>query len=251
MLRPAASDDHTAVDLATRRRAEILYGSIRVIARDGVSSAKLKDIARESGVSLGLVQHYFGTKEELVNATFEVMMRASSLANDLDVSDDQPPLVALLSQLRLHVYGIIAFDERWHFWIELWAAAHRSPTVGELTVDIYALWAAPFRRTLGRLAEEGLLADSVDLDGTTTAIMAILDGMSVRAVVDPETLPPDLMYTLLIQSVTRALGIRTEQTEQAIEQMALLPSDPRATQLSPGFIAEVLLATEGTGTRAP
>lgn len=245
MLEPIASDDPVVtIDLATRRRAEILYGAIRIIARDGVSSAKLKDIARESGVSLGLVQHYFGTKEELVNATFGVMMRASSLANDIDVSEDRPPLVALMSQLRLHVYGIIAFDERWHFWIELWAAAHRSPTVGALTTSIYALWATPFRRTLDRLTEERLLPDGLDLDGTTTVIMAILDGLSVRAVVDPNALTPEAMYSLLTRSVIAALGIRAEQARQAMEQIALLPDDPRATQLSPTFIARVLLTTD-------
>ena len=65
-------------DLATRRRAEILTGAIRVIARDGVVAAKLKDIARESGVSLGLIQHYFDTRENLVDATFAAMMRVVS-----------------------------------------------------------------------------------------------------------------------------------------------------------------------------
>lgn len=52
-------------------RAHILAAAQRVFADKGPDAAGLKDVAREAGVSHGLVTHYFGTFDALVEATLE------------------------------------------------------------------------------------------------------------------------------------------------------------------------------------
>ncbi len=53
------------VDHEERRRAiaEAVFG---VIGRDGMNSVGLRDVALEAGVSVGAVQHYFKTKDEML-----------------------------------------------------------------------------------------------------------------------------------------------------------------------------------------
>jgi TetR/AcrR family transcriptional repressor of bet genes len=53
------------IDHEQRRRliAEALW---RVVVREGLESVSLRHVAAEAGVSMGLVQHYFATKDEMV-----------------------------------------------------------------------------------------------------------------------------------------------------------------------------------------
>src|SRR5215471_4746445 len=56
------------VDHEVRRR-EILDAVVRITVRGGLASATFREVAAESGVSVRLVQYYFGTKDELLLAT--------------------------------------------------------------------------------------------------------------------------------------------------------------------------------------
>lgn len=55
------------VDHSARRR-QILDAVARITARGGLSAATFREVAAESGVSVRLVQYYFGTKAELLHA---------------------------------------------------------------------------------------------------------------------------------------------------------------------------------------
>lgn len=51
------------------RRREILDAVIRITVKGGLGSATFREVAAEAGVSVRLVQYYFGTKAELLLAT--------------------------------------------------------------------------------------------------------------------------------------------------------------------------------------
>jgi AcrR family transcriptional regulator len=55
------------VDHAVRRR-QIVDAVWRITARGGLSAATFREVAAEAGVSVRLVQYYFGTKAELLHA---------------------------------------------------------------------------------------------------------------------------------------------------------------------------------------
>jgi TetR/AcrR family transcriptional regulator, fatty acid metabolism regulator protein len=62
------------------KRRLILDAAVRVFARQGFHTCRVSDIADEAGVAYGLVYHYFGSKEEILNTLFlerwEVMLEA-------------------------------------------------------------------------------------------------------------------------------------------------------------------------------
>ncbi|UOQ57596.1 TetR family transcriptional regulator C-terminal domain-containing protein [Leucobacter allii] len=234
--------DAADIDLATRRRAEILDGAIRVISRDGVVAAKLKDIARESGVSLGLVQHYFDTRENLIDETFGAMMRVISREGAHRVGDEDP-LEVVYGMIRLHVYGTVAFPERWGFWSELWAASGRSERIRGLATQIYELWARPLEAALRRLSAEGRLPSGADPRRTATGILALMDGLSIRTLAEPGAFAPEVMLGILTEWVTTQLGVDADTAATAIAASGRdgRLSDPPA--LTPELIAAALLDT--------
>ena len=55
---------------AVDKRRLILDAAIRVFARQGFHHCRVSDVADEAGVAYGLVYHYFGSKEEILNQVF-------------------------------------------------------------------------------------------------------------------------------------------------------------------------------------
>jgi TetR/AcrR family transcriptional regulator, fatty acid metabolism regulator protein len=57
-------------DTQREKRRQILRAAIAVFARSGYHGSRVSDVAKEAGVAYGLVYHYFGSKEDLLEAVF-------------------------------------------------------------------------------------------------------------------------------------------------------------------------------------
>ena len=58
------------------RRGQLVAAAARVIARSGYDAATVRDVAREAGVSTGVIAYYFEGKDDL----FAHVLRAASRA---------------------------------------------------------------------------------------------------------------------------------------------------------------------------
>jgi TetR/AcrR family fatty acid metabolism transcriptional regulator len=52
------------------KRRQILDAAVRVFARQGYEASPVGDVAKEAGVAYGLVYHYYGSKEAVLEAVF-------------------------------------------------------------------------------------------------------------------------------------------------------------------------------------
>src|SRR5687767_5848255 len=66
MARPTQADAQ-----GTQKR--ILNAASSLFADRGVDATSIRDIAKEAGITLATVHHYFGTKEQLYQACIEAM----------------------------------------------------------------------------------------------------------------------------------------------------------------------------------
>ena len=57
-------------DTQREKRRLILRAAITVFARSGYHTSRVSDVAKEAGVAYGLVYHYFGSKEDLLETIF-------------------------------------------------------------------------------------------------------------------------------------------------------------------------------------
>ncbi|ATL68236.1 TetR/AcrR family transcriptional regulator [Nocardia terpenica] len=62
-----------------QRRREITDAVRRVIARSGLEGTTFQSVAAEAGISVRLVQYYFGNKKELLNATHHAVITDAAL----------------------------------------------------------------------------------------------------------------------------------------------------------------------------
>ncbi len=53
-----------------KRRSDLIDAAIRCLAEGGMAAFKMERVAAEAGVSLGLVSHYFTSKDELLTEMY-------------------------------------------------------------------------------------------------------------------------------------------------------------------------------------
>jgi AcrR family transcriptional regulator len=70
------------------RIASIQEATMRVIARKGMASATMQEIADEAGVAKGTIYLYFRDRDELVEKTFETAI--AQLSDQIDEALDRP-----------------------------------------------------------------------------------------------------------------------------------------------------------------
>ncbi|MCC5948666.1 MAG: TetR family transcriptional regulator C-terminal domain-containing protein [Nitriliruptoraceae bacterium] len=232
-----------APNVTTVRRAQILCAAIQVVGRKGALGARLKDIAREADVSLGLVQHYFGTRDELMEHTFRMMLSISLDRVRAVEARDPDPLHTLVSMLRLHAYGSVDFAERWGFWVEMWSSARRDPALAEIARTIYELWTVPFESTIRRLQQEGRCRTDISAAAAAVLIMGLIDGLAVRSLVDPTTLTVDQVYSSLFTASFAVLGIAAADQQEALSRVggvtdAATTSAPLSVEVVQRFLTE-------------
>lgn len=84
-----------------QRRREVIIALWAVIGQRGIEGVTFGEVARAAGVSVGRIQHYFSSKEELVLAGVEAIASTATEHHEERVASTRDPeeaLVALLAQ---------------------------------------------------------------------------------------------------------------------------------------------------------
>jgi TetR/AcrR family transcriptional regulator, fatty acid metabolism regulator protein len=83
------------------KRRQILEAAVRAFARKGYHACRVGEIAEEAGVAYGLVYHYFGSKEEVLQTIFrdtwtQMLTRIDELEAEGDPASEQVRKVTAL-----------------------------------------------------------------------------------------------------------------------------------------------------------
>jgi TetR/AcrR family fatty acid metabolism transcriptional regulator len=91
---------------AEGKQGQILQAAVRVFAAQGYEAARVGDIATEAGVAYGLVYHYFGSKEAVLDAVFrEAWGRLlGALAQAEQIGETAPEQLELVVKIVLRTW---------------------------------------------------------------------------------------------------------------------------------------------------
>lgn len=149
------------------RREQLIRATFQTIHEIGLADATVATIARKAGLSTGIVAHYFGDKDGLLNAAMRQILRElkTAVARFRDTCADDPR-----AQLRAIVDG--NFDDSqtngtaMRVWLTFWAASMHQPELARLQrandQRLYSNLCHQFKRVLpgeqATLAARGLAA---------------------------------------------------------------------------------------------
>lgn len=176
------------------RRNDLAEAVWRVIRREGLEGASVRAVAREAGLSMGSLRHYFGTQSELlIFAMRMVMDRIGRRVGGLPIPDDprRAAETVLLELLPLD-------DERRaenEVWLAFTARALVDPALRALRDEGYDLLRSTCLRWVRQLIGPTRPRGDVDLE--TDRLFALLDGLAVHAAMRPAQSSSKLLAAVL------------------------------------------------------
>ena len=182
-------------------RGRIVAAAARVISARGVADSRLIDVARAAGVSIGNVQHYFATREDLLAAAFDAV-NDSSISDWEAMASKEPGAPGRLSaMLRLAALGRPGQDESgWALWVEFWALAKRNARFRAEYDIIYAKWRGTLVRAVADGAESGQFRPRDSVRDTVDRLTAVIEGLAIRSMLDPTEMPGERVFELVVRA---------------------------------------------------
>jgi TetR/AcrR family transcriptional regulator, transcriptional repressor of bet genes len=173
-----------------QRRRDLILATVAVIARHGYAGTTVSRVAKKAGVSVGLVNFHFHSKERLVRETFRHLSAEYDLVwrQNLAAADDEP-------QARLEVMIRTYFDpqiftrEKLPVWFTFWSDAELRDRYRAAALRVERLYLREIEAEIARLlgdGEETAAQDKAGRAGTiTAALSAMIDGFWLQFMLHP------------------------------------------------------------------
>jgi AcrR family transcriptional regulator len=158
------------------RRDQVVDAAFRVLARDGLAGTSMRAVALEAGCTIGLINHWFSSRDDLIEATFDRAIEIE-LEHAAAIASDPSSYFEAASQF-------LPVDEQRRDAAKIWIAFYAMVLCGEDQADRRTARCRAVRKVM----VEGLrdfrplpaCHDIVD------RIFVLVDGIAINALLDPK-----------------------------------------------------------------
>jgi AcrR family transcriptional regulator len=169
-----------------QRRAEIAEIAAQLIAEGGLEAATMREIARRSGFSKGIIEHYFDDKSELIDAAlawaneryFERVGRVTAGLVGLD---------ALRARLTATVPTTPALRNEWKIRLIFWSIAAIDPVLQRQQAARTRDAVAHFAGDLEAAEARGEIRRLPSIDSAARQVLFAATGLSCAILHNPRT----------------------------------------------------------------
>ena len=156
------------------------------VALRGISGSTFEHVAREAGVSRGLLHYYFGTKEALLVEVVrrDTEHRIARLDEPLGAAGSVDELLAVLvADLEDSIQNEPGF---WVLLFDLFTAGRRNPEIQREVAELFNRTRAHVADILRAKQAEGVIAPRFEIDAVVAFLFALADGIALQLLSDPE-----------------------------------------------------------------
>ncbi|ALC83626.1 MULTISPECIES: TetR/AcrR family transcriptional regulator [Bacillus] len=177
-----------------KRKEQIAEATWRTILKKGMEGATVRNIAKEAGLSLGSLRHYFSTQDELlVFAMNLVEERVTDRINKIATQD-----IPLKEKILKILLEIVPTNQETMAEMEVWFAftfhmRHRNNKLKDHDDKILL----GMKNIVNYLHESRLLIDHLDKDTEAERLYALVDGLALHAMLEPERVNQQRVLTVL------------------------------------------------------
>lgn len=177
-----------------------------MLAQRGFERARFRDVAVAGGVSIGLLQNYFSTRDEMFEEAFSWLCQGlisrwrERAAREVD---PWAKIAGLVDELTSEP------DLRGHSstWLEFCASASRHARLRPPVLRVYASW----RRILTEAVDEGVALGTFtparSTEDVVDVIDAVVDGFHVATAVKLSGVVPSRFRELVLHVARLVLGV--------------------------------------------
>ncbi len=189
------------------RKPQLIDATMEAINAVGLHKASVAMISSYAGVSPAIINHYFGGKDELLEATMRAVLRDLSSAVQRQLAQVSP------DDVMGRIVAIVAgnFDSNQidpkvaKTWLTFWSYAMHKPA-------LHRLQRVNEKRLLSHLRYELKQVVCAKQAGfIAQGVAALIDGIWLRGALSPEGINKDLALSLIVDYLQRCLPVEIWQ----------------------------------------
>jgi TetR/AcrR family transcriptional repressor of bet genes len=168
-----------------KRRADLVQAAIRCLSEGGMSAFKMERIAAEAGVSLGLLPHYFTSKNELLTEVYraalydDVNRKIAELA-DKDAEGSPPERLCRIMDAVIDPEYLKPANLT--VWLALWGEIVVNPELRRAHRALYRNYVKSLADLIGMVAaERRRRVNALDI---ARSLQALIDGLFLERALD-------------------------------------------------------------------
>lgn len=170
--------DSSTTGKGIERAREILDAARQIFATQGYAAVSMRSIAAHVGVSLSTVQHYYKSKEALLEALLLYMMdtyqkQIDAVTRAMASADRTEQFLAAMDIFLANIKNPMTSG----VFIEIWALANRNPYAARILETVQARERKAISRLIRNLAP---LVPEKERDSRAALIAALIDGLMLR-----------------------------------------------------------------------
>lgn len=164
------------------QRQQILTATVSLISERGVDTVRLRDVASTAGVSVGMIQHYFESRDRLIEEAFrrfsdDVIAQLHRVTAGPDKTVDQ---LAALCQAAAAAASV---KKRSNVWLDLVSVSSRNPTLRPVAHCVYEAWVESFRAVIAAGVAGGDFPADIDPVVVSEQLVMAVDGLDVASAI--------------------------------------------------------------------
>lgn len=169
------------------RQKQLIEATISSIGRHGYAGTTLNHVAGAAGLSPGIVNFYFKSKDQLLAATLAKLAdEYESIWMAAIESGRHSPAAALEAMLEADFHPTTCTHEKVVVWFAFWSEAQSRPLYKSVVSELEERYHQQTKALFAALIEEGGYSD-VDADAAAIGINAMVDGMWADYLIAPDT----------------------------------------------------------------
>ena len=190
-MTPTAAASSRRAASREKRRQQLIDATMKCIARKGMSSTTLGDVAGEAGLSQGIVNLHFQSKDNLLNETLR------SLANDYRSQFDKTleragpaPADRLLAAMALDFKPSICDRKKLALWFAFWGEAKARPAYRKICYESDRYYDEVIQQLCAAIIEDGKYK-AVNAAAAANALTSMTNGLWQWALIAPHSFDRD------------------------------------------------------------
>lgn len=171
------------------RRRQLIESTIDSIARRGLAETRMADVAAGAGMSVGIVNFHFDSKQTLLAETLRFLADEYHRAWDAArASADDEPAAQLEALVRMNFNPEICSQRRIAAWYAFFGEARARPTYHELCQQLDDDYLEQLTDLFSKLFDGG---SPERTRGAAMMMLSVWDGLWQNILLNPDVFTPD------------------------------------------------------------
>ncbi len=170
-----------------RRQQQLLDATIKCISKKGLGSMTLADVANEAGLSQGIVNLHFKSKDNLLRETLIYLFEDYDTEFMQTIAESPPQAAAkLLALMKMDLKPSICESKKLAVWFAFWGEASAVPTYRKICAAYNQKYDDIMLQLAGNIIGEGNYTD-IDAQTVTDVLTSMTDGLWLACLIHPRT----------------------------------------------------------------